>query len=125
MAKKKVIQDERKTQVVSSKEARVPIKWNIPDTIHSVYASNVLVQLMENEFRLSFFETKPPIRLNETDPLVREVRADCVASVILHPKKVLSLINALKQQLKLFAEREQKQQQKLDAGRPTEPEQAS
>ncbi len=39
----------------------VPIEWDIPDAIQSVYASNVFVQPGEYEITLSFFETLLPI----------------------------------------------------------------
>jgi len=107
MAKKKAVQQRKKHEAVMSQQAIVPIKWNIPETMHSVYASNTLIQVMEHEIKLTFFEMKPPIRINTNDPLVTEVQADCVASVILHPKKVLSLIEGLQRQLKLFVDREQ------------------
>lgn len=102
MAKKKIVRDKQEPQ-----ESILPIKWYVPDSMHSIYASNILVQILENEFKLSFFETKPPIRINESYPVATEIRADCVASVILHPKKVISLIEALQRQVNVFVEREQ------------------
>ena len=118
MAKTKIAQE--------TKEAKaVPIKWNIPDAMNSVYSQSVLVQVMENEFKIMFFELKPQPRLNKEDPPEKTVQANCVASVILHPQKVISLINALQRQLKVFVEREQEGAKLLSPPSAIAPEQPS
>jgi len=35
-------------------EIQLPIKWHTPDNIITRYANNVLVHIVENEFKISF-----------------------------------------------------------------------
>jgi len=86
-------------QALSSKQRiEIPIRWNIPDNIITRFANHMLVQTLENEFKLSFFELKPEIRLTESDPLSKEVRADCVASIIVSAERLPKIIEALQSQ---------------------------
>lgn len=80
----------------------VPIRWNMPDAIITRFASNMLVQILENEFKLLFFETKPEIRLGPGEPPPTEVRADCVASVIITADKMPRVIEALQKQYAIY-----------------------
>lgn len=93
MEEKKVIPKKEEQK----KSAR--IEWHIPDGLMSPFASNMLVQLIENEFKLSFFELKPPIMLDESVPLPVKVRADCVASVIVTADRMPKFIAVLQMQL--------------------------
>ncbi|TAN44117.1 MAG: DUF3467 domain-containing protein [Nitrospirae bacterium] len=111
---------ERKTQVATKvedkeiiKAIQVPIKWNIPEGLNSFYSSNMMVQLLENEFKLLFFETKPQLRINENEPLEQEVRSDCFASIIVSPAKIPGIINVLQRQYDLYKKRIEVQ--KLDS----------
>ncbi|MBW7957196.1 MAG: hypothetical protein H3C68_04815 [Deltaproteobacteria bacterium] len=84
----------------------VPIKWNIPENIISRFTNNIIVQNIDNEFKIFFFETKPPINLSN-EP-IEEVRADCVASVIIPAKKLPGFIEALQKQVEKYNERKNK-----------------
>jgi len=83
-------------------EKTIPIEWQIPDDLISPFASNMLVQTIENEFRVLFFETKPPLRLDDSVPLPEKARADCVASVIVTADRMPKFIAALQSQLKKY-----------------------
>jgi len=100
MAKKKIVSQKELPEI------HIPIKWHVPDTKSSHFASNIVVQILENEFKLSFFEIKPEIRINETDSLPNEVRADCVASVIINAQKMPRLIEAMQKQYAIYQGRE-------------------
>ena len=80
----------------------VPIDWHIPDGLISRFASNMLVQTIENEFKLSFFEIKPPLVFDDSAPLPVKVRADCVASVIVTADRMPTFIAALQMQLNKY-----------------------
>jgi hypothetical protein len=79
----------------------IPIEWHIPDSIQSVYASNVFVQPGEYEIALSFFETHPPILTGSPEENLDKIKqlgaiqAKCVARVIIDPDLVPKLIQAL------------------------------
>lgn len=88
---------EKKNQI--EKPVKVPLKWNISPTIITRFASNMVIQTLENEFKISFFEIKPEIRLGPSDKIPDEVLADCVASVIVTANKLPSFIKILQEQL--------------------------
>ena len=112
MAKKKTMKTSEITQV--------PIKWNVPENIITRFASNMVVQQTEDYFKLSFFELKPEINLAIPELPPTEMVADCVASVVVTPMKLLAIANVLKQQVEMY-------KKKLEATitAPSEPEQPS
>lgn len=93
MAKKKI------PEQAANIPAGVPLRWFIPDNLITRFASNMIVQSIENEFKISFFEIKPPIRLGPSDPLPKEVVAECVSSVIVTPERLPKFIQALQNHL--------------------------
>ena len=99
--KKKDLKGER-AESLNVTSLPLPIKWENVDGIPSIYASNVLIFILENEFKLSFFEAKPQLRIDPNSPLPSEVRADCVSNIILNPQKIPALIDALQQQYKNY-----------------------
>ena len=84
---------------IIKKGKEVPIKFNIPSTIITRFASNMVIQTFENEFKISFFEIKPEIRLDPSDEIPDNVLADCVASVIVNANKLPSFIEILQKQV--------------------------
>ena len=79
-------------------QAKLPIEWHVPEGLMTPFATNMLVQIIENEFKLSFFELKPAIRVDASAPLPEKVRADCVASVIITADRLPKIIEALQVQ---------------------------
>jgi hypothetical protein len=59
----------------------------------------MLIQNIDNEFKISFFEIKPPIVLGPSDPHPKEVRAECVASIIVTSDRLPKFIDALQKHL--------------------------
>ena len=98
MAKKKEAAPIETTQ----KNIQVPIKWNIPDTIITRFASNMVVKNFEEYFKLSFFELKPEIHLGEPAAPPSEIDAECVGSIIVSPNKLRAIIEALTSQLNKY-----------------------
>src|SRR3990172_6828217 len=95
MAKKK----EQKGHILS-------IEWNIPDNIITRFATNMTIQTIENEFKISFFEVKPPIVLSEVDQKkmkkIGTVKADCVGRFIVTPDRLPKFIADLNEQLSKY-----------------------
>jgi len=89
----------KKKAVISKKTLRIPVKYNIPDNIITRYATNMVVQVIENEFKISFFEQFQPIILDKNQPLPKEIQANCVASVIVTAKKMPKFLEVLQDQL--------------------------
>ena len=83
----------------------VPIKWHISDNIISRFATNMTVQIIQTEFKVSFFEIQPELRLEAKPILPKEVRAECVASIIVTPDRLAQFIEVLQRQLNVYNER--------------------
>jgi len=86
----------------SHEEIQLPINWNIPEDIVARYATNMVIQRLENEFLISFFEIKPPIILDTPEKVSQKLRnmksmqANCVAQIIVAENKLPAFIDALK-----------------------------
>lgn len=85
----------------NEKGVELPIEWNVPDEIVARYATNMVVQRLENEFLISFFEIKPPIFLGDPEVIaekwkkIETAQANCVAQIIIAHNKLPSFIDAL------------------------------
>jgi len=80
----------------------VPINWNVPDNIITRFASNMVVQILESEFKISFFEVAPDIKLALEGRTPDEVQANCIASIIVSADKLPSFINLLQNQYGIY-----------------------
>jgi hypothetical protein len=80
----------------------LPIKWNTPDNIISRYASNFVVQILENECKISFFEINPDFRLGLENKVPTEIQADCVANIIISINKLPVFIDLLQRQYNMI-----------------------
>lgn len=76
-----------------------PIEFFSSDETITPLATNIVVQIMEGVFKISFFEIKPPIQLDESVPPPSKIRADCVGSVFITPDKLKTYIDVLQRQL--------------------------
>jgi len=106
MAKKKETV-KKETVVTEEKTVAVQIKWNVPDTIVTRVATNMVCQIIEGYIKLMFFETKPDILLTQTTTIPTEINADCVASVVICPDKIPAIIKVLEAQLQKYQARPQ------------------
>lgn len=83
--------------------AGLKIEWHIPDYIISRFATNFVVQTIESEFKVSFFEVKPDLILTEEQRKLVEDRgtiiAECIGSVIITPERLKRLIAILGEHL--------------------------
>jgi len=96
MAKKKTETNKQTVKIVG---VPVPIKYYIPDQTITRFASNMVIQTIENEFKISFFEIKPDIILGPSESVPKEVRAECVGSVIVTADRLPKFIQALQKQM--------------------------
>jgi hypothetical protein len=93
----------KNAKAIQIEAKEVPIKWNIPDDIITRFTNNIIIQKVENVFKISFFEVKPDIHLGSSkDTTTTEVQAYCVASVVMTPNKLADLKRILERQLELF-----------------------
>lgn len=88
-------------------QIQIPIDWNVPDDLIARYATNMVVQKLENEFIISFFDIKQPIIIGEPAIIeeklkeLKSIRANCVAQIIVSADKMPKFVDALTYNLKL------------------------
>jgi hypothetical protein len=99
----------KKTPITPPKRMQLPLVWHVPDDIVSRFATNAVIQSIEDAFKISFFEAKPEMRLQPGIKPPVSVKADCVASIIVTPQKLQSIIQALQRHLDSFNELNKKQ----------------
>ena len=97
MAKKKI-----ETGNPVSVQLPLPVKWHMPDNITSQFASHMIVLTVENEFKILFFEIKPPLIFSTSEPTPKEVQADCIASIIVTADRLPKFIEAMQKQLEIY-----------------------
>ncbi len=102
MAEKDENNKEEVEEATTVQAAPIPIEWHIPEGVMTPFATNMLVIAIENEFKISFFELKPAIRLDKSDPMPTSVRADCVASIIVTADRLAKFVEVLQSQLEIF-----------------------
>jgi len=84
---------------LEEEEKTLTIEWNIPQGIATPFVTNMVVQRMENVFKIMFFEAKPPLRLDKSDPMPEKISADYVAGIIVTPEKLSTFVEILKRQV--------------------------
>lgn len=82
------------------------VEFHTPDFMPSSIATNIVVQRFEDNFKVSLYEVKPDIILNEEDREKLEkrgtLRADCVGSFIISPHNLKTFIDVMNQQLSKY-----------------------
>lgn len=91
-----------KKPVAKVGEIEIPVQFNLPVDMPSVYATNMLVQVSDQEIILSFFEAQPPLVIGDTQESIEllksvGIRADCVAKVIVSPARFEGFVQVLSQ----------------------------
>jgi hypothetical protein len=69
----------------------------------TAFASSIVVQTIEDVFKVSFFEVKPPIFLGSSGNQPSEIRADCVACIIITPNKLREFVDVLQKEYEKYA----------------------
>lgn len=81
---------------------QISVKWNIPENMITRFASNIVVQTIEDVFKVSFFEMMPDIKFGLEQKIPDEVQANCVASLIITPEKLRIFTELLQKQLSIY-----------------------
>ena len=82
---------------------QVPIDFHVPEGVPCQYATNLVVQRTEHEFIISFFQVTPPMLVGSAEEIkarlveIGEVRAECVARVIVAAGRMQEFIHVLQQ----------------------------
>lgn len=81
------------------------IEWHMPENQIAPFATHIVVQVIENEFKVSFFQVNPPILLDNSESLSDKVRADQITSVFVTEDRLSQFIEVLQKQLSNYQER--------------------
>ncbi len=81
----------------------VGIDFKVPDSVSTLYASEVAVQVILTDFVLSFFEVRIPILQPGFDSETTMLDAQCVGRIAISSEKIPDLIRTLESQYRRFA----------------------
>lgn len=87
---------------------KIPLQldWQFPDNVPTRRVTNALVELLGNEFVLSFFEQRGPIIITEDDrekvKKLQSIKALCVARICITPERMESFIKVFQQQYERY-----------------------
>ena len=94
-------------EIAASK--KIPIEWVVPPDIRSSYDTHMLVQRLDHEVFISFFEVQKPVIMGTPEEKasklkkVKAVEAKCVSRVIISlpemPKFIEALISVMQPEL--------------------------
>jgi hypothetical protein len=79
----------------------LPIEWHFPEGLVGSYANQALVQMGLMECNIAFFEIRPPLmfgtpeQIQEQAKKITEVRAECVARIVVPHDLMPTLISIL------------------------------
>lgn len=93
---------------LDEEEKTIALEWDIPRRIATPFVTNMVVQRMENIFKIMFFEAKPPLRLNKDDPMPEKIPADYIAGIIVTPEKLATFVEILKRQIEKISKEQKK-----------------
>ncbi len=86
----------------------LPMVFEVPEDIVSRYATNIVIQQSGQEFIVSFFEANPPIVLGTAEESratmerLGEVRARCVARVVVSPGRMKEFVRVFQDSLSKY-----------------------
>ena len=101
----------------TGKQYAIPIEWHIPDNIEPRYATNMVVQNLEHEFIISFFDMQPPVLIGGPEKIERvlqettSIRARCLAQIIVARDRMPGFIKAFQDAAKISPVRNEPEEQ--------------
>ena len=84
------------------------IKWNVPDSLRTEHATNLIVQQRGSEFTFLFFEAEPPIISGTPEEQaqayqnLQEIPAKCVAKIVMSAENATEAANSLIESINRF-----------------------
>jgi hypothetical protein len=88
--------------------ASKPIKWNIPDSMRTEHATNLVVQQRGSEFTFLFFEVEPPLFSGTPEEQARayqdmqEIPGKCIAKIVMSAENTTEAANSLIESINRF-----------------------
>jgi len=100
----------KKKRIPKEPELGLPLRlrWEIPDDMDILWASNFSIQHSAREFVLTFFQVAPPLLIEPTEEelkaiAVEGIRAKAVARIALTPAALQELIEVAEKNWASFA----------------------
>ncbi len=87
---------------VEKKSVEVSIKYNTSDTIITRFVTNITIQVLNDVFKISFYEAKPELWFDSGKKPSNKYEADCVGAVVMSADKVRDFIDILQSQLNKY-----------------------
>lgn len=81
---------EETQEIKKDKEITLPIKWNISNNITTKFSDHFVIQPINNNFRLSFFETNPEININNNKEK-GFIECNCISKIVIEKEDMLKL----------------------------------
>ncbi len=84
-----------------SQEVALPLRYDVPASLETRYATNFTVQHTDQEFVLGFYEVRLPVLVGSPEENLAAVRemsavtAQCVARLVVTPARMAELIQVL------------------------------
>lgn len=89
----------------------LPLEWVVPDDVESKFATNILVNHTNHEFKIYFFEAEQPLLSGSEEERKEQlenisgIEAKCVAKIAVPASRFPSMVNALQENLDKFREK--------------------
>jgi len=86
---------------------KIPIEWRVPEDLRAIFVNHMLVTEMDGQFIVTFFEAKPPMRLEgepKNEDAIKSVPATAVVRLAIPPQQIPNIISALGRVYKTFSE---------------------
>lgn len=86
-------------------EELITLNYNMPSDMAAPFCTDVLVQRVENVFKMLFFERRLPFKYSQEQEVSKAIDADCVGGVYVSPTHMRIIIDLLQAQMDLFDEK--------------------
>jgi len=79
----------------------VPIQWSVGDFTPTYYATNMVAQVTDHEYIISFFELYPPLLVGTPEEVseqatgMNNVTANCLARIVIAADRMPGIVDAL------------------------------
>jgi hypothetical protein len=83
----------------------IPLEFETPSDIQTVYATNMTIQHTEHEYILSFYEVVNPVLLGSLEEKLEalkkmgSVKAHCVARIVIAPGRMPNFLKVIQENM--------------------------
>ena len=89
----------KKTERERQEGIEIPIRWEYPDDLPTVYAGHIVIRHTRNDFTINFFQIRDPSGTTAEQPKIIEsqkhIAARCVARIAVSPGTMGEILEAM------------------------------